>query len=64
MPCGVQLDTQQYFIETMKMETAGSCEILLYIHQNMQFHAFMYTYVLLRHHTAAPDTGYETSHLT
>jgi len=54
----------QYFIETMKMETVDSCEILLYIHHTMQLHAFMYTYVSLRHQTAAQDPGYETSHLT
>ena len=63
MPCSV-LDIQQYLVETTKMETAGSCEILFYIHQTMQLHAFVYTYVLLRHQTAAPDPGYETSHLT
>lgn len=63
MPC-IVLDIQQYFLETMKMETAGSCEILLYIHQTMQLHAFLYTYVSLRYQTAAPDPGYEKSHLT
>jgi len=46
------------------METVDSCEILLYIHHTMQLHAFMYTYVSLRHQTAAQDPGYETSHLT
>jgi len=39
----VVFDTQQYFIETTKMETPGSCETLLYIHQTMQLQAFMYT---------------------
>jgi hypothetical protein len=63
MPCSV-LDILQYLIETMKMETTGSCEILLYIHQTMQLHEFMYTYVSLRHQTAAMDPEYETSHLT
>jgi len=63
MPYSV-LDIQQCFLEIMKMETAGSCEILLYIHQTMQLHAFTYTYVSLRHKTAALDPGYETSHLT
>jgi hypothetical protein len=61
MPCNV--------LEIMKMETAGSCEILLYIHQTMWLPIYIDIYVhirydLLRPHTAVPATRYETSHLT